>query len=82
MLQLRCVSVTEEDLDTADQGFRLDLAVDPARLLFTLNVCRLLLPPDTAPLHLENWRELEALIRQLSSIYQQVQPHHSLRGKR
>ncbi len=59
MLQLRCIPVVEEDYDTDDQGFRLQLAADPARLRFTLNVCRLLLPPDTAPpqrLSLDTWR--------------------------
>ncbi len=74
MLQLRCILMAEEDRDTDDQAFLLDLAIDPARLLFTLNVCRLMLPPDTDPLHIENWCEIESLVRQLSIVYKRTRP--------
>jgi hypothetical protein len=82
MLQLRCLPVPEKDHGTNDQVFLLELAIDPARLLLTLNVCRLMMPPDTDPLHIENWGEIESLVRQLSTIYQQACPHHPALSQR
>ena len=83
MLQLRCLPIIEgDDIAAERQEFRLDLAGDPARLLLTLNLCRLAMPADTHPLHIENWRQLEMLVRHLSIVYRQVGPRNRMRCKR
>ncbi len=72
LLKLHCTPMIEEDWGGNDHALLLDLTSDPARLLFTLHVCRLMMPPNTAAVHLTNWREIESVLRQLSTIYQQA----------
>ncbi len=72
VLKLHCIPMREEDQGGDDHALLLDLTGDPARLLLTLNVCRLMMPPNTAAVHLTNWREIESVLRQLSRIYQQA----------
>ncbi len=79
MLHLRCLAIHDDMHDTETQEFQLDLADDPARWLLTLNVCRLMMPDDTDPLHLANWHEIEALLRQLSTLYAHSHLGHAQR---
>ena len=69
MPHLRCMVVDDEGQATHGHEVQFDLAVDPAHLLFTLNVCWLVMPSDTDPMHLENWREIEGLLHHLSALY-------------
>ncbi len=74
MLQLRCLPLIKEAPDGEVQEFQLDLADDPGRWLLTLNVCRLTMPDDTAPIHLANWQHIETLLQQLSTLYSHAYP--------
>ncbi len=71
MPQLRCMVLHDEQHDTHGHAVQLHIDVDPARLLFTLNACRLAMPPDTDQIHLQNWQHLEALLQQLITLYGQ-----------
>jgi hypothetical protein len=80
MLQVRLIPIGEEGRDMEEHGVLLELAIDPARLLFTLNACRLLMPENTDPIHTANWHQIEVLVRQLAIIYKQTQPHRLASG--
>jgi hypothetical protein len=82
MLQLRCLPLAEEERNSDEHGFVLEVAGDPQRLLLTLNLCRLLMPPNTAPIHLENWRQIEALVRHLAAMYRQAHRRTPMRCTR
>ncbi len=82
MLQLRCLPLAEEELDSGEHKLVLEVAGDPERLLLTLNLCRLLMPSDTAPIHLENWHQLETLVRHLAAMYRQAHRRTPMRCKR
>ena len=82
MLQLRCLPLAAEELASDEHGCVLEVAGDPQRLLLTLNLCRLLMPPNTAPIHLDNWRQLETLVRQLAAGYRQAHRRTPMRCTR
>ena len=72
MLQLRCLPLAEEELASDEHGCVLEVAADPERLLLTLNLCRLAMPANTHPLHIENWQHIEALVQRLAIIHQRI----------
>ncbi len=73
MVHLRCLPL-DDVRDGTRQEFQLELADDPACWLLTLNVCRLVMPHDTDPIHLTNWQHMEALLQQLATMYRHTRP--------